>query len=88
MAVATEDLGMAVDEGFYLFGRVQGAEAKGCSLAVEEFIQLAKGNSIMRITAGYIPNIGETKFDKKFLKFQSFEVEPPLLTLEQMQRCH
>ncbi|MBB5148457.1 LuxE/PaaK family acyltransferase [Ureibacillus thermosphaericus] len=45
MAVATEDVGMAVDEGFYLFGRVQGAEARGCSLAVEEFIQLAKGTA-------------------------------------------
>ena len=40
----------------------------------------------MRITAGYIPNIGETKFDKKILKFQDLEVELPLLTLEQMQR--
>ncbi|WP_096550135.1 acyl-CoA reductase [Ureibacillus thermosphaericus] len=40
----------------------------------------------MRITAGYIPNIGESKFDKKILKFQDLEVELPLLTLEQMQR--
>lgn len=40
----------------------------------------------MRITAGYIPNIGETKFDKKILKFQDLEVELPLLTLEQLQK--
>ncbi|SDN38554.1 long-chain fatty acid--CoA ligase [Bacillus sp. OK048] len=41
--ILTEDLGMKVDGGFLLLGRVQGTEAKGCSIAVEEFIQAAKG---------------------------------------------
>jgi hypothetical protein len=40
--ILTEDLGMKVGEGFLLLGRVQGTEAKGCSIAVEEFIQAAK----------------------------------------------
>ncbi len=43
--ILTEDLGVATDEGFLLLGRVQGAEARGCSIAVEEFIHLAKGPS-------------------------------------------
>lgn len=41
--ILTEDLGMKVDGGFLLLGRVQGTEAKGCSIAVEEFIKAAKG---------------------------------------------
>jgi hypothetical protein len=41
--ILTEDLGMKVEDGFLLLGRVQGTEAKGCSIAVEEFIQAAKG---------------------------------------------
>jgi hypothetical protein len=44
--ILTEDLGMKVDDGFLLLGRVQGTEAKGCSIAVEEFIQSAKGSLI------------------------------------------
>ncbi|WP_458413103.1 long-chain fatty acid--CoA ligase [Schinkia sp. CFF1] len=40
--ILTEDIGVEVDDGFLLLGRVQGAEARGCSLAVEEFIQMAK----------------------------------------------
>ncbi|MBT2756825.1 long-chain fatty acid--CoA ligase [Mesobacillus foraminis] len=43
--ILTEDLGVETDEGFLLHGRVQGAEARGCSIAVEEFINLAKGPS-------------------------------------------
>jgi len=31
-----------VDGGFLLLGRAQGSAAKGCSLAVEEFLQAAK----------------------------------------------
>lgn len=42
--ILTEDLGMETDGGFYLLGRVEGAEARGCSLAVEEFMQMAKGS--------------------------------------------
>lgn len=38
-ALLTEDLGLAKDDGFQLLGRVAGAEAKGCSLAMEHFLQ-------------------------------------------------
>ena len=40
--VLTEDVGVAVDGGFLLLGRAEGAQAKGCSLAVEEFIKAAR----------------------------------------------
>ena len=40
--ILTEDVGVAVDGGFLLLGRAQGSAAKGCSLAVEEFLQAAK----------------------------------------------
>lgn len=36
--ILTEDVGVAVDGGFLLLGRAEGAEAKGCSLAVQEFL--------------------------------------------------
>jgi Acyl-protein synthetase, LuxE len=39
--ILTEDVGQAVDGGFLLLGRAEGAHAKGCSLAVEEFIRAA-----------------------------------------------
>ena len=39
--VLTEDVGVAMDGGFLLLGRAEGAQAKGCSLAVEEFIKAA-----------------------------------------------
>lgn len=42
-SILTEDVGIAVDGGFLLLGRAEGAQAKGCSLAVEEFLQAAKG---------------------------------------------
>ena len=38
----TEDVGVAVEGGFLLLGRAQGSAAKGCSLAVEEFLQAAR----------------------------------------------
>ncbi|HMA08715.1 MAG TPA: long-chain fatty acid--CoA ligase [Ramlibacter sp.] len=38
-SILTEDVGVEVDGGFLLLGRAAGAQAKGCSLAVEEFIQ-------------------------------------------------
>ncbi|WP_404332112.1 long-chain fatty acid--CoA ligase [Mesobacillus maritimus] len=41
--ILTEDLGVETYNGFLLLGRVQGTEAKGCSLAVEEFIRASKG---------------------------------------------
>ena len=42
-AILTEDAGMAVDGGFLLLGRVEGADAKGCSLAVDDFLKAARG---------------------------------------------
>jgi hypothetical protein len=38
----TQDVGMACDGGFLLLGRAAGAHAKGCSLAVEDFLQAAR----------------------------------------------
>ncbi|MEW9669285.1 long-chain fatty acid--CoA ligase [Ammoniphilus sp. 3BR4] len=39
LAIMTEDLGLSVDDGgFLLLGRAAGSEAKGCSLAVEQFL--------------------------------------------------
>ena len=38
VAVLTEDLGRVVADGFELLGRVPGAEARGCSLALAEFV--------------------------------------------------
>ena len=38
MAVLTEDLGIAVDDGFRVLGRAQGAEARGCSLAMDDLL--------------------------------------------------
>jgi hypothetical protein len=38
MAVLTEDVGVAVDDGFRLLGRAQGAEARGCSLAMDDLL--------------------------------------------------
>ncbi len=37
-AILTEDLGVAVGDGFRLVGRAQGAEPRGCSLAMDEFL--------------------------------------------------
>lgn len=42
--ILTEDLGVEKEGGFLLLGRVQGAEAKGCSIAVDEFIRATKGS--------------------------------------------
>lgn len=41
-SILTEDVGVAVEGGFLLLGRAEGAQAKGCSLAVEEFLQAAR----------------------------------------------
>jgi hypothetical protein len=40
-SILTEDVGLEVEGGFLLLGRAEGAQAKGCSLAVAEFIQAA-----------------------------------------------
>ena len=42
IAILTEDIGVAVDDGFQLLGRAEGAEAKGCSLAVQEFLEATR----------------------------------------------
>tara|TARA_R110000787_G_scaffold25941_11_gene72709 strand:+ start:434 stop:1513 length:1080 start_codon:yes stop_codon:yes gene_type:complete len=41
--ILTEDAGVEVEGGFLLLGRADGAEAKGCSMAVEEFLKAARG---------------------------------------------
>ncbi|MDI9331206.1 MAG: long-chain fatty acid--CoA ligase [Alphaproteobacteria bacterium] len=41
LTILTEDLGHVHEDGFVLLGRAQGAQAKGCSLAVESFLQAA-----------------------------------------------
>lgn len=41
-SILTEDVGVAEGEGFLLLGRAEGAQAKGCSLAVEEFLQATR----------------------------------------------
>ena len=38
MAVLTEDLGIAFDDGFRVIGRAQGAEPRGCSLAMDDLL--------------------------------------------------
>ncbi|KIL42255.1 hypothetical protein SD70_01575 [Gordoniibacillus kamchatkensis] len=45
VAILTEDLGVMRDGGFELLGRIGGAEARGCSLAVEQFIRSNEGNA-------------------------------------------
>lgn len=40
--ILTEDAGVEVDDGFLLLGRVAGAEAQGCSMAVDEFLSAAR----------------------------------------------
>ncbi len=42
-AILTEDAGVMIEGGFRLLGRVDGADSKGCSLAVEEFLKAARG---------------------------------------------
>jgi acyl-CoA synthetase (AMP-forming)/AMP-acid ligase II len=38
-ALQSEDLGYETDEGFEVLGRAQGAELRGCSLAMEQFLE-------------------------------------------------
>ena len=38
MAVLTEDLGIAFDDGFRVLGRARGAEPRGCSLAMDDLL--------------------------------------------------
>ena len=43
--ILTEDAGIETEDGFLLLGRADGAEAEGCSMAVEEFLKVAGGIS-------------------------------------------
>jgi hypothetical protein len=38
MAIQTEDIGVRIGEGFEVLGRAAGAEARGCSIAADEFL--------------------------------------------------
>ncbi len=42
LTILTEDQGYTQADGFVLLGRAQGAQARGCSLAVEHFLQAAR----------------------------------------------
>jgi hypothetical protein len=37
--ILTEDVGVAAGDGFKLLGRAQGSQAKGCSIAVDQFLK-------------------------------------------------
>jgi hypothetical protein len=41
-SILTEDVGVAAGDGFVLLGRAEGAQARGCSLAVDEFLQATR----------------------------------------------
>lgn len=41
--ILTEDVGVTVDGGFLLLGRAEGAQAKGCSMAMDAFLRAANG---------------------------------------------
>jgi hypothetical protein len=40
--ILTEDVGVAAGDGFKLLGRAQGSQAKGCSMAVDQFLQASR----------------------------------------------
>ncbi len=40
MALQTEDLGYRIEDGFEIIGRAKDAEARGCSLTIEEFLSI------------------------------------------------
>jgi hypothetical protein len=42
-AVLSEDVGHTVENGFELLGRAQGSEARGCSIALDELLELVGG---------------------------------------------
>lgn len=43
LAIQTDDLGRMTPEGFEVFGRSKEAEAKGCSLTIDEMTRIEKG---------------------------------------------
>ena len=42
VTILTEDVGQATADGFVLLGRAEGAQAKGCSMAVDNFLKAAQ----------------------------------------------
>ena len=42
VTILTEDVGLTSEDGFLLLGRAEGAQAKGCSMAVDDFLKAAK----------------------------------------------
>jgi hypothetical protein len=45
LAVLTEDMGVAIGDGFELLGRAQGSEARGCSIALDELISAVESGA-------------------------------------------
>ena len=45
IAVQTEDLAREVEDGFVLLGRAAGASPRGCSIALDELLQAARGRT-------------------------------------------
>lgn len=43
LSILTEDIGYRTEHGFVLLGRVQGSEARGCSIAVDQLLQSNQG---------------------------------------------
>lgn len=43
LAIQTDDLGRITPEGFEVFGRSKGVEAKGCSLTIDEMTRIERG---------------------------------------------
>ncbi|KIY23487.1 CoF synthetase [Mesobacillus subterraneus] len=39
LAILTEDIGYRTEHGFVILGRVQGSEARGCSIAIDQLMQ-------------------------------------------------
>jgi hypothetical protein len=52
MAVQTEDVGVAVDDGFEIHGRLAGAEPRGCALLLDEITQANAGPRASSARAG------------------------------------
>lgn len=42
-AVLTEDRGVEVEDGFRVLGRTRGSEPRGCSMAMDELLEVARG---------------------------------------------
>jgi hypothetical protein len=45
VGILTEDLGVAIPEGFRFLGRVKGSESRGCSVSVDEMLAASRTTS-------------------------------------------